>query len=93
MTRPPRLRVIGPGRAGRSLASALDRADWVVHPVLGRADDVSRALDDVDLLVIATPDGAIGSPATANHAPDANRWAPMSASGSETSGWIAATRR
>ena len=64
MTWPPRLRVIGPGRAGRSLASALGRAGWVASPSLGRRDDPTRALDDVDLLVIATPDGAIAEVAS-----------------------------
>jgi predicted short-subunit dehydrogenase-like oxidoreductase (DUF2520 family) len=59
------LRVIGPGRAGRSLASALERVGWVVHPLLGRADDVTDAGRDVDLLVIATPDGSIADVAAA----------------------------
>ena len=54
------LRVIGPGRAGTSLARALAEAGWRVLPPLGRADDVRAAADAVDLLVIATPDGAIG---------------------------------
>jgi predicted short-subunit dehydrogenase-like oxidoreductase (DUF2520 family) len=53
------LRVIGPGRAGRSLALALAQAGWRVGPVLGRRDDVAAAAAGVDLLVIATPDGSI----------------------------------
>ena len=55
-----RLRVIGPGRAGSSLALALDRAGWEVLPPLGRHDDVRGAAADTDLLVLATPDDAVG---------------------------------
>ena len=59
MTSPPRLRIIGPGRAGGSLAAALGRSGWEVAEPLGRADDASRALHDVDLLVVATPDAVL----------------------------------
>ena len=59
------LRVIGPGRAGRSLAAALDRAGWTVDGFLGRGDDVAGAAAGVDLLVIATPDDAVASVAAA----------------------------
>jgi predicted short-subunit dehydrogenase-like oxidoreductase (DUF2520 family) len=55
----PRLRVIGPGRAGRSLAIALQRAGWQVLGVLGRDDHVADAAVGADLVVIATPDAAI----------------------------------
>jgi predicted short-subunit dehydrogenase-like oxidoreductase (DUF2520 family) len=55
------LRIIGPGRAGRSLADALGAAGWRVAKPLGRDDDVADAARDVDLLVIATPDAAIAS--------------------------------
>jgi predicted short-subunit dehydrogenase-like oxidoreductase (DUF2520 family) len=55
----PRLRVIGPGRAGRSLAIALQRAGWQVVGLLGRGDDLSGAAGGVDLLVVATPDAVI----------------------------------
>lgn len=65
MTVPPRLRVIGPGRAGRSIATALGEAGWVVHPLLGRGDDVNEAAADTDLLVVATPDAAIAEVAAA----------------------------
>jgi len=54
-----RVRIIGPGRAGSSLATALDRAGWDVAPTLGRADDVADAAAGTDLLLIATPDAAI----------------------------------
>src|SRR5438128_12133149 len=64
------LRVIGPGRAGTSLARALAGGGWRVLPPWGRGDDVRAAAHDsqgqgVDLLVIATPDGAIGDVAAA----------------------------
>jgi predicted short-subunit dehydrogenase-like oxidoreductase (DUF2520 family) len=52
-------RVIGPGRAGLSMAGALANVGWQVAGVLGRDDDLAGAADDVDLLLIATPDGSI----------------------------------
>jgi predicted short-subunit dehydrogenase-like oxidoreductase (DUF2520 family) len=58
-TPPRRVRIVGPGRAGTSLALALTNAGWDVAPMLGRADDVSRAAEGVDLLVLATPDDEI----------------------------------
>lgn len=60
-----RLRVIGPGRAGRSLGLALAEVGWDVLPALGRGDDVAGAAADVDLLVVATPDAAIAPVAAA----------------------------
>ncbi len=65
MTVAPRLRVVGPGRAGRSLASALGCVGWDVVGVLGRGDDVAEALADTDLLVLAVPDAAIAAVAAA----------------------------
>ena len=53
------VRVIGRGRAGRSLATALGRAGWGLGGVLGRGDDVREAAEGVDLLVIAVPDDAV----------------------------------
>jgi predicted short-subunit dehydrogenase-like oxidoreductase (DUF2520 family) len=61
----PRLRIIGGGRAGRSLALALAQAGWRVDRVRGRADDHSDAAEGVDLLVIATPDATIAEVAAA----------------------------
>ncbi len=58
-------RIVGPGRAGRALARALTDAGWAVEPLVGRDDDVSGAAEGVDLLVIATPDGAIADVAAA----------------------------
>jgi predicted short-subunit dehydrogenase-like oxidoreductase (DUF2520 family) len=57
--RQPRLRLIGPGRAGRSLTRALEEAGWVLAGELGRRDRKGGAAEGVDLLVIATPDAAI----------------------------------
>lgn len=70
MTVAPRLRVIGPGRAGRSLATALGRAGWQVVGLVGRGEDVGDAASGTDLLVIATPDAAI-APVAAAVAPQA----------------------
>jgi predicted short-subunit dehydrogenase-like oxidoreductase (DUF2520 family) len=57
----PTIRIIGPGRAGRSLARALDGAGWTVLPLLGREDDLTGASTGVDALVLAVPDDALGS--------------------------------
>ncbi|MBI2705773.1 MAG: DUF2520 domain-containing protein [Actinobacteria bacterium] len=66
------LRIIGPGRAGRSLAGALEATGaWTVAGMLGREDDVSGAAIGVDLLVIATPDVSIGRVAAAVEPGDA----------------------
>jgi predicted short-subunit dehydrogenase-like oxidoreductase (DUF2520 family) len=59
------VRIVGPGRAGTSLALALTRRGWKVAPMLGRTDDLSGAAADVDLLVLATPDAAIADAARA----------------------------
>ena len=61
----PTLRVVGPGRAGLSLCRALTGAGWRVLPVLSRHDDVSDAAAGTDLLVLATPDGAVADVAAA----------------------------
>lgn len=55
------VRVIGPGRAGRSFARGLEKAGWRVADVLGREDAAAfaGAAAGVDLLVIATPDGTV----------------------------------
>ncbi len=54
-----RARIIGPGRAGLSLAGALESIGWTVAPLLDRRDDPAGAAQDVDLLVVATPDDAV----------------------------------
>lgn len=53
------VRIIGPGRAGRSLAGALAAVGWVVEPLLGRGDDLAGAAQGVEVLVVATPDAAV----------------------------------
>lgn len=53
------VRIIGPGRAGTSLALALTNAGWDVAPMLKRGDPVAGAARGIDLLVLATPDAAI----------------------------------
>ncbi|MBV9952829.1 MAG: DUF2520 domain-containing protein [Acidimicrobiia bacterium] len=56
------VRIVGPGRAGSSLARALGRVDgWDVQPLVGRDGDVAGAAAGVDLLVIATPDRSVGA--------------------------------
>ncbi len=56
----PVVRVIGSGRAGGALSAGLKRRGWNILPPLGRGDDLARAGEGVDLLVIATPDDRIG---------------------------------
>ncbi len=55
------VRIIGPGRAGLSLARALADAGYRVEPVLGRRDDPADAARGVDVLVIATPDDTVAA--------------------------------
>jgi predicted short-subunit dehydrogenase-like oxidoreductase (DUF2520 family) len=59
MTVPPRLRVVGPGRAGGAFALALGRAGWVVLDPVRRGDDPSSAGEGADLVLITTPDAYI----------------------------------
>ncbi len=54
-----RVRIIGSGRAGRALGSALGRRGWEVVGYLGRGDTIGDAATGVDILVIATPDAAV----------------------------------
>ncbi len=61
----PTIRIIGPGRAGRSLAAALSARGWRVTDLLGRTDDVRGAARGVDVLVIATPDDVVADVAAA----------------------------
>ena len=67
----PTFRVVGPGRAGRSLQLALEKAGWRALAPLGRGDNLAEATDGADVVVIATPDAAIAEVAAAIHpAPD-----------------------
>ena len=59
------IRIIGPGRAGTSLAAALSARGWAFAGFLGRDDDSSCAARGVDVLVIATPDDTIAEVAAA----------------------------
>ncbi len=59
------IRIIGPGRAGTSLAAALSARGWHFAGFCRRGDDVSGAARGVDVLVIATPDDAIAEVAAA----------------------------
>jgi len=59
------IRIIGPGRAGTSLAAALSARGWVFAGFLGHPDELTHAADGVDLLVIATPDDAVAEVAAA----------------------------
>ena len=54
-----RFSLIGPGRAGGSLAKALVDRGWTLVRTLFREDDPTHAAEGVDLCVIATPDHAI----------------------------------
>ena len=58
------VRVIGPGRAGSALLTALAACGWATSS-LGRDDDLTDAALGVDLLVIATPDPVIADVAAA----------------------------
>jgi predicted short-subunit dehydrogenase-like oxidoreductase (DUF2520 family) len=53
------IRIVGPGRAGTSLGTALSARGWSLTGYLGRDDDLSRAARGVDVLVVATPDDTI----------------------------------
>ena len=59
------LRLVGPGRAGRSLAAALVDAGCLLRGVLGRGDDLTDAAHGVDVVIIATPDAAVAAVASA----------------------------
>lgn len=76
----PALRVIGPGRAGGALMAALANAGWEVRDALGRGADLRGAAAEVDLLVLAVPDGAIADVAAAVDAVDSTVVAHMAGS-------------
>jgi predicted short-subunit dehydrogenase-like oxidoreductase (DUF2520 family) len=59
------VRIIGPGRAGASLAAALQAAGWQVVGRLGRGDDLAAAAAGTDVLVVSTPDDAVAEVAAA----------------------------
>ncbi len=59
------VRIIGPGRAGRSFAAALTAVGVEVRGPLGRDDDVSSAAAGVGVLLLAVPDQQIAIVAAA----------------------------
>lgn len=59
------VRIIGPGRAGRSFAGALTAAGAEVLPLLGPSDEVRGAARGADVLLLAVPDRAVASVAAA----------------------------
>jgi predicted short-subunit dehydrogenase-like oxidoreductase (DUF2520 family) len=59
------VRVVGPGRAGGSVQSALAAAGWFVEDPRRHGDDVADAALGVDLLVLAVPDRTIATVAAA----------------------------
>jgi predicted short-subunit dehydrogenase-like oxidoreductase (DUF2520 family) len=61
----PAVRIVGPGRAGSSLADALALAGWAVGAPVTRGDDPAPAARGVDLCVVAVPDAAIEAVARA----------------------------
>ncbi len=59
------VRIIGPGRAGRSFALAFTAAGVEVRDLLGRADDVSSAAAGTDVLMLTVPDQEVAGVASA----------------------------
>lgn len=59
-----RVRIVGPGRAGRSFSAALVRRGWWVAGLVGRDGDVAGAATGVDLVLVTTPDSAIAEVAS-----------------------------
>jgi predicted short-subunit dehydrogenase-like oxidoreductase (DUF2520 family) len=55
----PSVRVIGPGRAGGAVQTALRAAGWEVLEPVRRGEPVADAAQGVDLLVLAVPDAAV----------------------------------
>ena len=55
----PSVRIIGAGRAGMALSIALEEVGWDVLAMPDREADLSDAAQDVDLIVLATPDAVI----------------------------------
>ena len=65
------VRIIGPGRAGGSLAGALSASGWRVVDPVRRGGDIVGAARGVDVVVVATPDAAVADVARAiDPAPD-----------------------
>lgn len=52
-------RIIGPGRAGGALATALSGAGWLVDGPLGREHDPAASTTGARVVLLAVPDGAV----------------------------------
>lgn len=52
-------RIIGPGRAGGALATALSGAGWRIDGPLGRDHDPATATTGARIVLLAVPDGAV----------------------------------
>ncbi|MEX1217813.1 MAG: DUF2520 domain-containing protein [Acidimicrobiales bacterium] len=65
MTPQHSVRIVGPGRAGGALALALNEVGWNVLTPIRRGQPLLDAAEHVDLVLIATPDAAIGEVAAA----------------------------
>lgn len=61
----PLVRIVGPGRAGRSLALALAAAGWPAPELVERAEVNPLVAHGADFLVLATPDAALADVAAA----------------------------
>jgi predicted short-subunit dehydrogenase-like oxidoreductase (DUF2520 family) len=62
---PRSVRVVGPGRAGSALSTALAAVGWSIAEPVRRGGDLTVAAEGVDLLVLATPDVVIAEVARA----------------------------
>jgi predicted short-subunit dehydrogenase-like oxidoreductase (DUF2520 family) len=60
-----RVRILGAGRAGSSLAKALRETDGFTVELWGREESVAHAADNVDYLFLAVPDDVISNLASA----------------------------
>lgn len=61
----PTLRVVGPGRAGSSMARALAATGWTVAEPVRHGQEVTAAATGVDLVLVATPDAVVAEVAAA----------------------------
>jgi predicted short-subunit dehydrogenase-like oxidoreductase (DUF2520 family) len=64
-------RLIGVGKAGQAMTTALADAGWTVVDRFGRDVDVGGAAHGVDVVIVATPDAAIANVAAAVEPGDA----------------------
>jgi predicted short-subunit dehydrogenase-like oxidoreductase (DUF2520 family) len=67
----PTFRLIGPGKAGQAMTTALVDAGWTVVDQFGRHDEIVDAAKGVDVVLVATPDATIAEVAAAVEPADA----------------------